>query len=77
MNKVVVGCCPTTQGDISKDPCFASEEGQKQQQAKHEREMKVNNEGCDVQTAFIDNSATNFINSVFSSSNNEENNIHR
>ena len=78
MNKVVVGSCPTTQQDISKDQYFTSE-GQKHQDEheKREREMKVNIEACDVQTAFIDKSATNFINSVFSSPNSEENKINR
>ena len=78
INKVVVSCSPKKQESISKDQ-LGTTDGQANESKEDdtERKMKLENEDSafNVQNAFIDNSATNFINSV--SSNIDDDNAKR
>ena len=78
INKVVVGCSPKNQESISKDQ-LGTTDGQANESKEDdtERKMKLENEDSafNVQNAFIDNSATNFINPV--SSNIDDDNAKR
>ena len=78
INKVVVGCSPKNQESISKDQ-LGTTDGQANESKEDdtERKMKLENEDSafNVQNDFIDNSATNFINSV--SSNIDDDNAKR
>ena len=78
INKVVVGCSPSKQESISEDQ-HGTTDGQAKETKEDdtERKMKSQNEDTtfNVQKAFIENSATNFINSV--SSNIDDDNAKR
>ena len=72
INKVVVGCSPMKQESISKDQLGTTDgRANESKEDDIERKMKLKNEDAafNVQNAFIENSTTNFINSVSSSSN--------
>lgn len=80
INKVVVSCSPSKREDISKDQ-LGTTDGQAKETKEDdtERKMKLQNEDptFNVQNTFIENSATNFINSVSSSSNIDDDNAKR
>ena len=80
MNKVVNDCCskkPENKNEGLNLPKIGQPNESKKDYSNDKIMVNSDNAPCDVQTAFIDKSATNFINSVCSSSKIVENKIER